>query len=126
MIVQYRIVWWDKPSLSHAEEIAFGKRIAAKGKQPFLDEFLESAGPTHSRGETYTRTQVIVGFVILLLMVVSLFMIGMGVVFLVALAMVLGVYFVSVAVSTVRLNLWLDRLAAQYAAHIAKNNGHPT
>ena len=122
MIVPYRVVWWDAPSLSYEEEISLGREIASKGKQPFVDEFLRSAGPIHNKKETFTKTQTTMSFVFLCLMALAIVVMGKGVIVLVAFSVVLAVYAGSVAVSTFRLNRWLNRLVTQYATHIAKRD----
>ena len=123
MLIRYRVVWWDKPTLSYAEEIECGREIAAKGKGPFLDDFLKSAGSTTYReGQTYTKWQVAKSLAILVLMIVAIFAMGKWRVFLVLMSIVLGLYLFSTAVSVFRLNLWLNRLVAQYATFVAKGN----
>jgi len=121
MIVFYRIVWWDKPLLTEAEEIECGKQIALVGKKPFVDDFLKTAGPkNYKEGIEYTTQQKIMSFLILIMMFVAIYLMGKGKIFLVCLSFILGVYLISTAVSVVRLNLWLNTLVSKYASYKAQ------
>ena len=120
MIVPYKVVWWDRPSLSYDEEIQLGKEIALNGRRPFFDAFLLSSHGIKKTDVTYSKGQKLASLLIMLLMLVAVFALGKGTQIFVALAVVLFFYFASVGISTVRLMLWLNRLTVQYARHVAK------
>lgn len=123
MIVKFRLVWWDKPVLSDAEQIECGRKIALVGKEPFVDEFLKSAGSeSYKKDIEYTAEQKVRSLIFVLLMGIGIYLLGKGKVFLVILGFVLSLYFLSTAVSVLRLNLWLNELVKKYAAHVAKQS----
>lgn len=127
MLIFYRVVWWDEPLLSEAEEIEHGKKIALVGKKPFVDEFLKTAGPKNYQPEVvYTKKQIITSVLMLILifsvMSVMLYLLGKLKIFSYVLCFVLAIYFVSTAISIVRLNLWLNKLVRRYAIYVAHQN----
>jgi len=107
--------------MSYAEEIECGRSIAAKGKGPFIDEFLKSTGPApRPEGRKYSNGQVVISAIIFAMMIGGVFMMENGPRFMKVMGVVLGLYFLSAALSVIRLNFWLNHLVRQYAAHAAK------
>ena len=121
MLIVYRIVWWDKPLLSEAEEIECGRKIALIGKKPFVDEFLKSAGPkNYKEGVVYTRGQTIASFFFIISMFIAVFLMDKLRLLLVVLSFILGLYLISTFISLIRLNLLLNSLVKKFASHVAQ------
>ncbi len=135
MIVQYQYILWNPPHLTEAEELEFGRRIALVGRDHFVREFRESIGkakPHQPKTDTPALSPGAAWACLIVVGGLSLFGLTsmterewrrMSFLIILVMVIVLSIYFGSVYLATRKFELWIDKLVAKYAAHVARG-GH--
>jgi Flp pilus assembly protein TadB len=121
---QYTLISWSPPRLTEIEELELGQQIAIEGREKWVSEFKKSAGrvkPKKSDNKPMASLLAI-GFLIGCVWVIV--DAGMFPQCAVLVAVVVGIYFVSLHFATRRFEKWVDRLVGKYAAYIARGDAN--
>lgn len=120
--VRYTYFMWFPPKLSEEEELAYGRKIAAEGRDKFVNEFRKNMWKSQEHENTTPASPLKIFLIILLFIagIYFIFQIGKGPVFVTLMLIVLGIYFVSMHLAARSFEKWVDSLIGKYAAHIAR------